>query len=84
MKEMLDRIYDTVDGLMRTGRLVELDSEVNGVDVRGSSTDVLLAYLTATLPVRSSLPSRGQFFARVQEELRRRGEDDPEILRGLA
>ncbi len=81
---MLDRIYDTVDGLMRTGRLVELDSEVNGVDVRGSSTDVLLAYLTATLPVRSSLPSRGQFFARVQEELRRRGEDDPEILRGLA
>lgn len=79
----LDRLYESVDAMMKDGRLKDLSQELSSVEVGTTSVDILLGYLTATLPVKDTLESRTDFFERVQLELVKRGEDPLPLLFGL-
>lgn len=79
----LDEIYTLIDRLMAEHRLVELDVAIAAVNVHDFSTDNLLGVLTASLPVKSSLPSRPGFYKAVEQELTARGQMGPGLLRGL-
>jgi len=79
----LDAIYCNVDLLIRAGKLETLDDLLRTVPVQGADIDVLLGYLTATLPVSSKLSCRQEFYRKTQDELAARKETDPTILQGL-
>lgn len=82
MKE-LDRIYDWADTLMSDGRLSELDEGLATVKVEDTPMELLLGYLTATLPVKSSLPARKKLYEEVRLILMKRDEDHLALLKGL-
>jgi hypothetical protein len=79
----LDSIYQWADGLMKAGRLQYLDAAISAFHPEDMTTDNLLGVLTATLPVRSSLPSRKAFYQAVERILTYRGEMGPGLLNGL-
>ena len=79
----LDLIYDAVDKLMRDRQFDQLDAILAPIAVVGLSVDILLGLLTATLPAKSRLPSRGAFFNAVEQSLKRRGVYEQGLLTGL-
>jgi hypothetical protein len=79
----LDAIYDHFDQLMTEHRLEELDSIIKNLSPTDLSIDHLLGVLTASLPVKSSLPSRPAFCKAVEKELISRGVFEPGLLTGL-
>jgi len=79
----LDLLYDAIDQLMRQSKFDELDTILPGVPIAECSLDLLLAFLTATLPARIRLSSRPKFFADVKSELQSRGELEEGLLTGL-
>lgn len=79
----LDKIYDKIDGLMEAGKLEDLDRMFVGVNLKETDLDLLLGLLTASLSVKSKLPSRPAFFKAVAERCIELGETDPKILQGL-
>ncbi len=79
----LDLIYDSVDELMRSGALGQLDALLAHLAVADLSTDILLGILTATLPARTSLPARRKLFPEIEHALRGRGHHEDGILTGL-
>lgn len=79
----LDAIYAKVEHMMRADQLAELDAYVAAIPVSTSPVDTLLGVLTASLPVRSKLPSRARFVECVAAELKKRGEAVGELLDGL-
>lgn len=81
--EELDQIYQKIDDLMRQHRLAELDAFLDSIDVGATATDLLLGYLTASLPVKSRLPSRSKLVSAVEGELQKRKEWGPGLLAGL-
>lgn len=82
---ILDRIYDWFDDHLRNQRYGAVNRALISACRRAESyhADVLIAYLTVTLPARSKLPSRRYFFRGVEAELKRRGEWEPGLLDGL-
>ena len=80
----LDLIYDRVDELLHGAEWSACAAVLDDIDVSKCSTDILLALLTATLPAKSRIPSRGGFLERVGRELRARGENEDRLLAGLA
>lgn len=59
----LDAIYSEFDEMARCGHFSMIDATLRGIDVDNSPSDViLLGYLTASLPMKSRLRSRGEFF----------------------
>jgi hypothetical protein len=78
----IDFIYNTVDLMLRDGRFDLVDELLRQVDVK-NKVDVLLAYLTLTLPAKSKLLQRASFFERVKQELTQRGEYREALLTGL-
>lgn len=79
----LDLLYDAVDDLLRRGNFDRIDELLQDVATSDLSLNVLLGLLTATLPARSRLRSRTEFFQRVDETLRIRGEWEEGLLVGL-
>jgi hypothetical protein len=79
----LDRIYLEIDELMFAGRLEDLERILSSVKIQETSTDLLLGYLTATLPVKSALRNRKGFYEDVERELIRRNQYLPGLLLGL-
>lgn len=79
----LDEIYSWADDLMKAGRLKYLDAAIGAFHPEDMTTDNLLGVLTATLPVRSRLPSRKPFYQAVERVLTARGEMGPGLLEGL-
>ena len=79
----LDLIYDSIDELMHSGALGQLDSLLAHVSAVDLSTDILLGILTATLPARASLPARRWLFPEIEQTLRARGHFEDGILTGL-
>lgn len=80
----LDAIYDKIDGMMHAGKIKEIDQILAAVSMDSTSTDLLLGYLTITLPVKSSLPSRVAFYEATRAKLCREHEADVDrILQGL-
>lgn len=58
----IDDIYEEVDQLARAGRFNQIDQRLCGVDVPEVEAVELLAWLTATVPCKTKLESRGAFF----------------------
>lgn len=83
ISEQLDAIYDKCDELMQAGKWDELDIILSEISIRDTSTDILLGYLTASLPGKSKLPSRFWLYDMSKIELDRRGEDTYQLLKGL-
>jgi hypothetical protein len=79
----LDLIYEKIDSLLRGGDFAEVDSILSRVETKSLSVDLLLGLLTSTLPARTKLPSRREFFARVEGEITERGELEDGLLTGL-
>lgn len=80
----LDAIYDKIDGMMHAGQIKEIDEILAAVPMDSTSTDLLLGYLTITLPVKSSLPSRPAFYEATRAKLCQEHEADVDrILQGL-
>jgi hypothetical protein len=79
----LDAIYDWADDLMKAGRFQYLDTAIGAFHPEDMTTDNLLGVLTATLPVKSRLPSRKAFYQAVERILTARGEMEPGLLKGL-
>ena len=79
----LDLIYDSVDELLHQRQFALCASLLERVDIGNCSIDVLLGVLTATLPGKSRISTRGSFLRRVEAELRRRGEFEAGLLDGL-
>lgn len=79
----LDVIYDSVDELARAGNFVDLDGWLQKLSLNDQDNDCLLAWLTATLSVKTKLPGRVDFVCRVTTVLMKRGEKTSELLKGL-
>ena len=83
LESQLDLIYDWMDDLMWAGRLDEIARILSEVPVEETSTDLLLGYLTATLPVKRRVEGRDKFFLAVKNVIERRGEMEPGLLVNL-
>lgn len=79
----LDYLYDQVDAAFKEGRFSDIDELLKIVPVENYSADLLLGFLTATLPARSRLRARGEFFKRAETIIRERGEWVSGLLVGL-
>ncbi|MEX1231932.1 MAG: hypothetical protein WEB58_16925 [Planctomycetaceae bacterium] len=79
----LDLVYDSIDGSLKRGQFVEVDAILEQVQVTDYSTDILIGLLTATLPARSKLQARPQFFRDVEACLLSRHEYEEGLLTGL-
>ena len=65
----IDNIYDTIEKLFRTGYFKVVDNILKDIDVSEAHTDLLISYLTATLPGKQKLTNRNNFYMRVKKEL---------------
>ncbi len=79
----LDLIFARVDEAFQRGDFSDCDHLLQHLTVGDFDTDVLLGLLTATLPGRSLLPSRPDFYSRTEAEIHRRGEMELGLLTGL-
>ena len=79
----LDLIYDRIDEMMRQDNLAELDGILPELSVAELSDHILLGVLTATLPIRTRLPSRPGLFGRIEQVLQERGAYEEGLLTGL-
>jgi len=79
----LDLLYDSVDEMLRSAKYSEIDSLLHDTVVHECSTDILLGLLTATLPARSKLTCRKEFFADTDRVLKCRPEYEKGLLTGL-
>ncbi len=79
----LDILYDKIDGMLKAGKFDDVDDVLRSVDPRSLSLDLLLGVLTATLPARSKLPFRKEFFKNVVEVLKERCQWEEGLLTGL-
>jgi|ETNmetMinimDraft_2_1059921.scaffolds.fasta_scaffold25498_3 hypothetical protein len=75
-QDVIDRIYDKIDEMMREGQFKELDDFFGeDLDVARQEGYVLLSYLTASLPAKFKLPERNRLYEELvkrdyfQEEL---------------
>lgn len=79
--KLIDLIYDRADELMESGRIDELDKMF--VFSKETDLDFMIGLLTASLRVKSQLPSRPAYFNAVAARCVELGETDPTILQGL-
>jgi hypothetical protein len=79
----LNDLYYGVDKFFRMGWFDEINFELEELDIQITNTDILLGWLTVTLPAKSKLPFRKEFFNKVVLEIEKRGEMEPNLLRGL-
>jgi hypothetical protein len=79
----LDIVYSRVADVIRFGWLEHLNSEIGEITPKDIGTDVILGILTATLPVKSQLPSRRDLFRSAKRILKSRGHYERGILDGL-
>lgn len=82
MQDLIE-IYERCDSLMKCGQFAKLDSEIATLDITSLDIDLLIGWLTATLPAKSKLPSRGEFFSQVRVEIKKRGQWEKGLLTGL-
>lgn len=72
-QKLLDTIYDTADRLMRYGQFTELDARLRNLNVRNMNEEEILGWLTATLPAKSKLKERPEFYKYAFEVIWDRG-----------
>jgi len=83
LRDSLAIVYYRIDEMMKFGMIELLEEELSSVPTEEIGTDLLLGLLTATLPVKSQLPSRPALFKATKRLLKSRGHYEPGILDGL-
>jgi hypothetical protein len=83
LNSALDVVYNHVDEMLLAGMFSELDDRIASIECDKYSADLLLAMLTITHAAKSRLPRRKDFYDRVEESIRRRGELEEGMLFGL-
>lgn len=79
----LTAIYAHVRDFIHREMISDLNDEITRISINGTETDILLAWLTATSPVKSKLPARCKFFKNTKRILKIRGELERGLLDGL-
>jgi hypothetical protein len=79
----LDIIFDQIDEMLLAGQFDRANQLLIDTAIDEYSVELLLGILTATLPAKDRLPERAEFFRRVEETLRSRGELKDGLLVGL-
>lgn len=79
---VLDALYDVIDYLLRCDMFQRVDDILDSIDVKEEPEDILLTFLTGTLPARSKLNRRADFFNRVKQLYEELGEPDIDGLLG--
>jgi hypothetical protein len=79
----LDEIYERIDSLMKEGKFNEIDRELQRMDINSTDINIILAYLTTTLPVRSKLSNRKKFYSEFEKQLKANSEYETGLLDGL-
>lgn len=79
----LDLLYDQIDARLKAGKFEDTDKFLQKLNVAKLSIDLLLGVLTASLPARYKLPSRGVFYKKVEAVLKQRNEWEENLLLGL-
>ena len=79
----LDEIYDLIDDLFHVGEFERVNSILQDLDLKNTETDLLIGYLTATLPAKNKLPYRETFYRKVEKLLKERGDYEDGLLNGL-
>ncbi len=72
----IDDIHDIVDEKMKSGQVKELDELLRWVSLR-DATDILMSWVTASIPMRGSLKNRRRILSEIES---REGRD---AIRGL-
>lgn len=79
---VLDSLFDVIDYLLRCGKFQHIDDILDAINVGEEPEDILLTFLTGTLPARSKLNRRADFFNRVKQLYVELGEPDIDGLLG--
>ena len=74
----IDEVHQVVDIMMRAGAIEDLNVVFSKLLLEDVQPDLALAFLTATLPVRSQIPNRKAFFDATHKKV------GSEVLKGLA
>lgn len=80
----LDVLYESVDNLLHDCRFAAVNKLLQDIPVNRMSIDILLGFLTVTLPARYELPSRAEFLSKVALQISSQGEVAEELLKGLS
>jgi hypothetical protein len=75
-------IFDEMDKLLRNGDFEVCNRRLETLDVQNLSPDLLVAFLTITLPAHEHLLARPAFYARVEKRLADEPDKD-KLLSGL-
>lgn len=78
-----DLVFNEVDALFYSGDFAAVDKALLNISVNSSSADLLVSLLTATLPGKGRLSARKAFYSSVELSLKKRGEYEDGLLRGL-
>lgn len=79
----IDSIYDWTDELFCGGDFDTVNVWIGDIKVENIDIDFMLAVLVSTLPAKSRLSNRAQFYNDVEKEIIRRGEMEDGLLTGL-
>lgn len=79
----LDVIFEITDLAFRKGCFSLVDLFLASPAMGTQSTEILVGWMTATLPAASKLNNRKSFFNDAKRAIERRGENDPGLLDGL-
>ncbi len=83
--KQLDELHNKIDGLLVGLEFDKVGKLLEKVSIVRTTTDMLLGYLTATLPARSRIVGRQGFADRVYAELKVRNgpRKAAELMKGL-
>lgn len=84
LKSDMDSVFDRIDNLLLDENFREVDEILESVPIEETKTDILLTYLTSTLPVCTKLKKRESFRVRVESEVFKRGESEPFLFESLS
>ncbi len=79
----LDIIYGHFDSLLSAHDYLRADAILASIEPKDFGTDLLLGFLTVTLPAKQRLKLRQELFRKVEAELRTRADWQNNLLAGL-
>lgn len=83
IRESFSTIYQGVEEHVRLETIDHLNEQIQNLSLEEMNTDIMLAILTATLPVKTKLVSRKFLFERIMSILIKRNHFETGILDGL-
>lgn len=83
LESAIDLIHDRVDEMFRAGQFHQCNEMVKSLCPQALSTDMIFSVLVATLPTKSKLEARTEFFQKAEKAVSQRPEWKPGMLDNL-